>query len=214
MRTSSLTRFFPPTFFSSTFSLLKKAANHIYRLSILLMLTACSSQPKDAVVKYQPIFDFSQVQSYGLYQRHEEFNDWQLISDNMRNGIELAIEQAMDKQGFLLKDSRQADVIVTYYIVRRTHRSFKAYNRGVNYCSYCLTHSKTGNRAERLAIAPGSLVIDVLQPKYRRSIWRTSYPMGLKEKDTSIEVNTKINEAVAAMLKQFSQTQYWVKSRA
>ncbi|WP_448551026.1 DUF4136 domain-containing protein [Thalassotalea montiporae] len=204
MRISSLKRFFHFT----------KFTRRLCWFSAFLLLTACSSQPKIAIVKYQPIFDFSQVQSYGLYQRNDEFNDWQLISDSLRNGIELAIEQAMDSQGFAFKDSSEADVILTYYVVRRSARSFKTYNRGVNYCSYCLTNSKTGTRAERLDIKAGSLVIDVIQPKHRRSIWRTNYPLGLNEKDTSIEVNAKISFAVAAMLKQFSQTQQWITSHA
>ena len=204
MRISSLKRFFHFT----------KFARRLCCLSAFLLLTACSSQPKVAIVKYQPIFDFSQVKSYGLYQRDDEFSDWQLVSDAMRNGIELAIERAMDNNGLTLKDSAQADVIVTYYVVRQSRRSFKTYNLGVNYCSYCLTNSKTGTRAARLDIAPGSLVIDVVKPKHRRSVWRASYPLGIREKDTSLEVNDKIQYAVAAMLKQFGQTHTLAKHSA
>ena len=140
-------------------------ASYFMRIAFLatvfsLLISGCSGVPELTEYKYQPIFKFSQVKSYGLYGRNDEFNDWQALSDGVRNGIELAIEQSMDSQGFTLETAEQADVIVTYYLLHKgrknSGRAMKQYNHGVNYCSYCLTNTKTGTRAERLEIKPGA----------------------------------------------------------
>ena len=133
-------------------------------IAFIALITGCSS-PKQAAVKYQPIFDFGNLESYGLYGREDEFNDWQPLSHAMRNSIELAIEQAMEAQSFSFKPADSADVVITYYIVKQNQRTFKAYNQGVNYCSYCLTNVKSGTKEERLRIVPGTLIIDAIKPK-------------------------------------------------
>lgn len=177
--------------------------NSLVVLLLTILLCSCSST-KTAAIKYQPIFDFSALKSYGLYQREHKFSDWQPLSDGMRNSIELAIEKSMDSQGYLLKDSSQADVVVTYYLVKQNNHTFIQYNNGVNYCSYCLMHSEKGSRKERLMIYPGSLIIDIVKPKSRRSIWRATYPLKIKDKDNSLDINTKISSAVDSMLQQLT----------
>ncbi|MFD2165296.1 DUF4136 domain-containing protein [Thalassotalea euphylliae] len=173
-------------------------------IALTLLIVGCSS-PKQADVKYQPIFDFGNLESYGLYGREDEFNDWQPLSHAIRNSIELAIEQEMEAQQFSFKPADSADVVITYYIVKQNQRTFRAYNQGVNYCSYCLTNTKSGKKEERLRIVPGSLIIDAVKPKNRRSIWRAAYPLRIKEKDNSAQINEKVKEAVSIIIKQFAE---------
>jgi len=180
--------------------------NGLSLLLIILLLTGCSSSTT-VIAKYQPVVKFNELQSYGLYHREDKFNDWQALSDATRNGVELAIEQAMDKLGFELKGAEQADVVVTYYLIKQDSRSLVAYNQGVNYCSYCLKHSKSNSRKDKLSYATGSLIIDLIKPKSRRSIWRSTFPINIKDKDNSMVVSDKINHAVAVILAQLALLQ-------
>lgn len=172
-------------------------------LSLLSLLLGCSVS-KAPEVKYQPLYDFSQITSYSLYPREDEFNDWQPLIDSTRNSIEHAIENVLDTQQLSLKPVEEADVAITYYWVKHNAGNLRSYNAGVNYCSYCLTHAKSDTKQRRLAIVPNSLIIDVVKPKSRRSIWRASYPLNIKNKDSSLEVNTKIVDAVDRILAQFT----------
>ncbi len=173
---------------------------------LLVSISACSGSKK-AGVKYQDIYDFSNIKQYSLYQRDHEFNDWQSLSHAQRNDIELAIERSLDQQGYQYTQPEQADVIIAYYMVGGELGSLKRYNDSVRYCSYCLVHHGSGERIDRLVILPGDLIIDVLDGKHQRSIWRAKYPLNIDPKDNSREVQVKIHEAISTMLKQINVAQ-------
>lgn len=176
----------------------------IFILSVLFcVLTVGCSSPKVASVKYSALFDFSTVKNYSFYQRNSDFSDWQSLSDTRRNSIELAIEKAMAEYGFSYVPTNKADVIFTYYWADHGGAEFKRYNEGVVYCSYCLTHSHTGDRSDKLMMNAGSLIIDAIDPRSKRSVWRTSYPLKIKDKDNSHEMHEKVIQAVNVMLKNF-----------
>ena len=174
-------------------------------LLAVIALAACSSGPKQSKAKYQTLFDFSTVSSYSLYDRNQPFSELQSLSHVMRNDIELAIERGMEKQGYHYISADSADVIVTYYLLDHNIRDFKRYNTSINYCSYCLTHSTTGKRGDRLKNGPGSLILDVIERKTKRSVWRSTYPLKIDVKDNSSEVQTKVHQAVSVMLNELSK---------
>ena len=217
--------------------------------SFSLMLFGCSSKP-DAEVKYQARFDFSTIESYGFFARSDSFYEIQSLGHVTRNGVEMAIESALDGQGLTLNPTETADIVVTYFWVKETsglellreraqqgkgrgqrqgngerrgkgqrqsssgmfkpsglespQQALKRYNRAVNYCSYCLIHSESGEKSDGLSYENGSLIVDIVKPKSRRSIWRASQHLGIDPKDTSLEANDKIIAAVNNMLGQLS----------
>lgn len=168
---------------------------------ILLLLTGCSSI-KVADSKFQPIFNFSAIKSYSLFDRNEEFSEWQALSDANRNSIELAIEQEMEVSGMDFIPAEQADIVITYFFVSGKRNILQRYNDKVKYCSYCLTNSASGKKKDKLNVPPGSLIIDAVKPGSKRSIWRSSYPLNIGGKDNSQQMNEKIKTAVNAMLSQ------------
>ena len=173
---------------------------------LLVLISACSGSKKTGV-KYQDIYDFSNIKQYSLYQRDHEFNDWQSLSHAQRNDIELAIERALDHQGYQYTQPEKADVIIAYFLVGQEIGSLKRYNDSVRYCSYCLVHHGSGKRIDRLVLLPGDLIIDVLDGKHQRSIWRAKYPLNIDPKDNSRDVQVKIHDAIATMLKQIKVAQ-------
>lgn len=168
-------------------------------LFVLLCVNGCAAF-KEAGAVYQTSFDFSKVESYSLYERNSEVIEFQKIDDITRNGIEIAIEKSMDAQGFFYSEMDVADVVVTYHLVGRRGRDISTYNESVRYCSYCLRANTWQSENKNWELSPGQLIIDLVDPKSKRSVWRSVYPLDIDVEDNSQEVNRKIQSNVASML--------------
>lgn len=172
---------------------------------IFILLSACSSN-RNAGVVYHDRFDFSQVKNYSLYNRSSPFTDSQSLIDARRNAIEIAIERTMGAQEFNYVEPDKADVIVTYYLLNGVATEYAKYNGIVRFCVQCLRASTWQTTNQYSNIKKGSLILDLVDPKSRRSVWRSAYPLGIDVKDNSVELNEKIQQAVSLMLAQFPQS--------
>jgi hypothetical protein len=167
------------------------------------MLSACSSS-RLAISKFRNDFNFSQVSSYSFYDRNSDFSDFQNISDAMRNSIELAIEQVLDKNGFEYQQPKNADIVVAYHLVNKNAKELNDYNKGVGYCSYCLRGGEAQKNKKPWQIMPGSLILDIVSSKSQQSIWRSVYNLNIhQKKDNSKEAQLKIYQAIDAMMRKF-----------
>lgn len=173
----------------------------IVYLCLLQILSACSSQTQ-ALTKYRSSFDFSAITSYSIYDRNSKFSDFQNISDAFRNRIELVIERVFDKKGYQYQPVEDADIVVTYHLVNMKNRELKQYNAGVRYCRWCLKAGEEESGKKHQAIQPGSLVLDLVNTKTKRSVWRSIYPLKIKNDDKSDEIQEKIVLAINVMMKQ------------
>ena len=173
---------------------------------LLILLSACSAM-KDAGVVYQTGFDFSQVASYSMYERNSDFAAFQSINDITRNGIEIAIEKSMEKQGLSYSELDKADVIVSYHLIGERLKDISKYNKNVLYCSYCLRASNWQSEQKNWDLAAGNLIIDLINPKTKRSVWRSVYDLDIEVEDNSRKVNDKIKSAIAAMLALYPTTE-------
>jgi hypothetical protein len=168
-----------------------------------LMLSGCIGSPV-AISKYQTGYNFSEVSSYTFYDRNSDFSDFQSISDATRNSIEIAIEQVLDKNGFKYRVENEADIVITYHLVSENNKELLGYNKGIAYCSGCLRGGEAAREREPWKIIPGSLIVDVIDPKRKRSVWRSVYFLNLNtEKDNSKEAQVKIYQAIDAMMAKY-----------
>ncbi len=177
-------------------------ASLIIRFILLCFVVGCSTM-KSVESKYQSRFDFSAVESYSTYGRNSAFTEYQSISDVDRNSIELALEHIFDKKGLSYQAVDQADVIIAYYLVGRSSKALDKYNRGVKYCEYCLRFTDEGGSKKRWKLEPGNLIVDVINQKNKRSVWRGVYPLSIGQKDNSQDIQDKIDEALEIMLQDF-----------
>ncbi len=168
---------------------------------MLLAIAGCSV--KKSPVIYYNSFDFSQVKNYSFYQSGSAFFDSQNLNHAQRNRIELAIEKSLDSQNFRYSNVDSADIIVTYHLVQKSAVSYKAYNKSVLFCAHCLRANSWEKGSIPWKLYPDALIIDLVDPKNNRSVWRSIYPLNFKVKDNSMEINEKITDAVAAMLSQY-----------
>lgn len=172
---------------------------------LLSLLSACSSR-QDAGVVYHDGFDFSQVKSYSLYHRNSSFTDSQNLLDTRRNAIEIAIERTMSSKKFDYLEPEQADVIVTYYFLNGKTREYSNYNEAVRFCVHCLRANAWQTNHQYSTLAKGSLILDLVDPKKKRSVWRSAYPLNIDVKDNSTKLNKKIQQAVSLMLALYPQS--------
>lgn len=172
--------------------------------TLLFLLSACSSHQSAGVV-YHDSFDFSGVKSYSLYPRNSIFSEAQSLSDIRRNTIEIAIERTMANRKFSYARLENADLIITYHVFNGKVEGYSNYNKIVRFCAYCLRATTWQTDSQYSTVSQGSLVLDLVDPKKNRSVWRSIYPLDLKDKDNSRETNNKIKHAVATMLAQYPQ---------
>ena len=77
------------------------------------------------------------------------------------------------------------------------------YNKMVRFCTQCLRATTWRTEQQYVAISQGSLVVDLIDPKQNRSVWRSVHPLGLKTKENSADTNDRIKLAVSTMLAQY-----------
>ena len=197
----------------------------------IFFVSACSNTPREASAHYFRYFDFSNVKNYAFYARNNDTLGYQNLSDVTRNSIEFAIENQLDSLGLKYKDIADADVIVSYFWVATKeqrsvsrssrqknqrlqvkpheiseisqNRELSEYNKGVRYCAPCLKLSANGEQVSKINTDEGALIIDLISPKSKRSVWRSSYPVEVKEKDNSQEIQQRIQRAIQEMLLQY-----------
>ncbi len=170
----------------------------VISLSCLVLLASCSGR-QEPMAKYSSYFNFSAVASYSTFDRNSSFAEFQNISDATRNSIEMSIEQALDAQGLKYQSSEQADIIIGYHLIDKAGE-LKKYNRGVKFCLPCLQASNHPQQKQHWPMLPGSLVLDVVNVKNNRSVWRSVYPLNIQSQDNSFEVQDKIMTAISVML--------------
>jgi len=166
---------------------------------VVIFVSACSTH-SDAV--YQTNFNFSKVKSYSIYQRNSTFTDTQSLTDSRRNSIEIAIEKTLEQHGLQYKESDKADIVVTYHLLKGKKNDYRDYNKAVLFCHHCLKSNNWHSEGQSLEIKQGSLIIDLVDTKQNRSVWRSVAPLNLKDKDNSQIVNDKIQQEVMMMLQQ------------
>jgi len=169
---------------------------------LLTFLNACSSV-KEAGVVYQDNFDFSAVKTYSLYERNSVFSDNQSLLDTRRNVIEIAIERSMAEQNFNYAELDETDLIVTYHIVNRNRKDYEKYNEIVRFCTLCLQSTSWQTKQQYSDIRQGSLILDLVDPRQSRSVWRSVYSLNLEDRENSAETNDRIKQAITAMLAKY-----------
>lgn len=174
-------------------------------LAIFISLLCACAGVKKAGVVYHDSFDFSAVKSYSLYERNSPFTETQNLIDTRRNAIEIAIERTMASKKLSYQLIDNADVIVTYHVFNGKRFEYRNYNEMVRFCTRCLRATTWITEQQYPPVKQGSLVVDLVDPKQKRSVWRSVFPLGLKPKENSADTQERIKLAISTMLAEFPQ---------
>jgi hypothetical protein len=170
-------------------------------------------------------FKFEKVRTYSTFAPNSAFYQQQNIADDVRNMMDIVLEQTLAKKHVHHTELAQADVIVSYFFVDGDNKALAEYNKLVHLCVICEHDSQDrvnkgerhapgqmspskGNRNEhqrqasrkRTAEWATGLIVDFIDPKTQRSVWRVYEDLTLSVKDNSRTRQQKITEAIEKML--------------
>lgn len=176
--------------------LLTSKLRALLTLSALALLAACATTPPAPVVDFKPGYDFGAVRKIAFYDESGLVTGSHplLISDMERDRIDSALEQALRARGFEVlerKDAGQAQLLISWTLITNDKTDVRTYETpgmGVGYGRYgrynrysmyncwgcAQTEVSVSNYTE------GTFIVDMIDPKLQRSVWRGSIQSRLK----------------------------------
>jgi hypothetical protein len=190
------------------------------RLALLLItfiLGGCANTP-EVNFDYQHGFDFQQLRYYAWLESDKPpSRDIRIDNDLVRNRVVAAVNDGLQKRGFLLSGTENADFLVTWFgaIDRRIRIDnidhFYDPFWGGGYYGF---HRPWGPRFSNTRVSEyetGTLIIDFVTPDEKRLFWRGTgqsfLGLSLDTGLTPEETTAYVNQTVEAILGQFPPDQ-------
>lgn len=161
----------------------------------LWIFGGCSSLQVN--VDYDPGFDFQTQKSFAIAHYNKEGEDT-LLSDRLIK----ALEADLHSKGYMKSAKEAADLIVTFHTNVENKVSIDTDYQMIGYARYgygggMVATTRTYNYQK------GTLIIDVLNPKDEKIVWRGMATDILKEHKTPQERTAYINKVVQETMKDF-----------
>ena len=174
----------------------------IYTLLALcagVLLTACASAPPTPSVDFNSSYDFAAVKTVALYRdaKLAPGEDPLKISDMTRDRIESGLKTSLQTRGFTLVDNvQEADLLLSWHLVTEEKMDVRSYEvpsattmgmygpgfyRYNTYSMYsCWSCMSTQTEVSVHEYTQGTFVVDMIDPKVNRSVWRSVTSSRLK----------------------------------
>jgi hypothetical protein len=165
-------------------------------LSVLMLLAACATTPPAPVVDFKPGYDFGAVRKIAFYDESGVVtgNHPLPLSDMERDRIDSALEQALRARGFEIlerKDAGQAQLLISWTLITNDKTDVRTYETpgmGVGYGRYgrynrYSMYNCWGCGQTEVSVSnytEGTFIVDMIDPKLQRSVWRGSIQSRLK----------------------------------
>jgi hypothetical protein len=188
-------------------------------LAMTTLLMACASGPPKPTVDYKQDYNFMGVKKIGFYRESGQVtgdNPLQL-SDIQRERIDTALSYALGNRGFqMVDDPAQADMLLSWHLVTQNKTDVRtyetpAYGAGYGYSRYgyynrysaynCWSCTPTRTEVSVQNYTQGTFIVDMIDPKMKKSVWRGVTQSKLKGKHS--EDQGKYNEAATAIFASF-----------
>lgn len=192
---------------------------------VFFLLAGCAEQAPSAWQQHS-YFNFSKVHNYQLLNRSAKFIDIANLPASEQALIELTLEQSLTQLGLKLSDNN-ADVMLSYFVVQQQtqfhikeaqkqqrngikqpaldqlrqselNQDLQSYNQLVHFCWQCISANERNKLSE-----DNTLILDFIDPRTHNSIWRSSKTLNWKADDNSQQRQTKLMEALSAMLSKY-----------
>mgnify|MGYP001821154058 CR=1 FL=1 len=182
-----------------------------------LLLVACSSGPPKPNVDYKSDYNFSDVKTIAMYRDSGQVvgdNPLQL-SDIQRERIDEALAYALRNKGFeISNDPANADMLLSWHLVTQNKTDVRtwetpAYGAGYGryggynrYSAYnCWNCRPTHTEVSVHNYTQGTFIVDMIDPKMRKSVWRGITQSRLKGEPSQDQ--GKYNAAATAIFASF-----------
>ncbi len=153
----------------------------------LLALAACSTSPRIGT-DYDPEHDFGHIQSYHILDKKRATGD--LINARIVH----AVNNSMTSRGITLANAEEADILIDFMVVAKDKTRVTSYNTGYGYHGYGYGrgygYGYGGNSVDVRQYTEGTLLLDLIDPKENRTVWRGTVSAVVKQR--SVEEKTEI----------------------
>lgn len=159
-----------------------------------LILAACASAPPEPDIDFMPDYNFAKVSKIAFYDESGQVsgdNPMQL-SDMQVDRIDEALEFALQGRGItIVKNPAEADLLLSWHLVTQNKTDVRTYETptyGASYGRYggynrysmynCWNCTNTEVRVSNYT--EGTFIIDMIDPKLKKSVWRSVTQSKLK----------------------------------
>jgi hypothetical protein len=173
----------------------------------VLVFVSCTTQPK-VETDHQADFDFSALKTFDVADTKQDSKDSILVSPFTLSHIHSALEGELAKRYQSAATGAKPDFIVSYHVVieeKIDPRSyddlygFGYYGRGYRYPSPFFHGINTGLRVYN----QGSLIIDIVDAKTEKPIWRGVSEKRLSRSMAPQQQREVLSRAVTEVIAQF-----------
>lgn len=161
----------------------------------IILSTGCSSITVQQ--DYDPEYDFSKLKTFGFIPLSSEAGIDQLSADRLSN----AIKTELNAKGYTL--SEQADFGIALLFSSKTKTNVQSYGYGYGYGYYGRPGYGGTGGVDVTQYEEGTLVIDFVDMKENKLVWRGIGSGALSQSPTVEERTKNVNNAVAQILAQF-----------
>jgi Domain of unknown function (DUF4136) len=182
--------------------------NCIFAFLLLFVCTACSTVSVNS--DFNPAYDFTELKTYSWVDNGKApSKDTRINNDLIIDRVRSAVESNLAARGFVKTDTQRTDFQVSWHgaikkklQVETIDHFYSPYGYGSLYRDPAWAGSSMRTSTAR-EYEVGTLIIDILDPAKHKLIWRGSGSKMIGGESNPEKITKKINEAVAAILKDF-----------
>ncbi len=160
---------------------------------LVSILAACSSTPKVSS-DYDPDYEFSDIRSYYAIPDNQSQFHGQPGTSLTDQRITSALAREMAARNITATSAEDADIWVIFHIVSKDKTRVTSYNSMYGYYGY-----GGGSSVQVRHYTEGTLLIDLINPDTRKTVWRSESSATIKEREPA-EEQQLIHEHVAAAI--------------
>jgi hypothetical protein len=186
---------------------MKSRIRFIFAAVLLFVCVACSTLSVNT--DFNPAYDFSKMKTYAWLQNDSvPSTDARINNDLVIDRVRAAVDKNLTDKGYVKTEAVSADFMVSWLgaidkklQMETIEHFYSPYGYGALYRdSYWNDGMRTSTTRE---YEVGTLVVDILDPKEYKLVWRGTGKDRLKSKKDPEAVTRGINEAISAIMKDF-----------
>ena len=171
-------------------------------LPFLMLLSACTTT-LNAETDYSVDYDFNAIKSYHIVGDAAAENP--MLSDINRDRLNKAIAENLNGKGLASADQSSADVSIQYFVFTKDKTKVTTMpTTVVANCYRCRYHAiGTASTVDVRQYTEGTLIVDVIDNKTTKTIWRSSLSKKMKNYDNAKERDEAVKISVEAIFREF-----------
>ncbi|GLS82800.1 DUF4136 domain-containing protein [Paraferrimonas haliotis] len=173
----------------------------ILLISFALLMSGCATK-YTAQQDYSDDFDFEAIERFAFIDTEASVNAQ--LSGMDRDRLNTAITSELISKGKQPVAVNESDVLVTYFLVTKDKTKVTSSNTGGYHGYYRRGHYIYGagvNHVHTKNYVEGTLVIDFIDTKTNKAVWRSSLKKPLEKLDTPQQRQQSIDAAVTELFK-------------